>query len=125
MKSQDFDGLATVKDESHSFVLWKSVPTLAVLVIALYANAADSAIRALTPFQRLSHGVKNPQELDRSPLDMLGLNAVYHSFCFGMPTVAVSQILVVLCAFLGTLSSVLFSSELVPQSISATYQPQS
>lgn len=124
-KSQTAGGLATVQDENYSFLLWKSIPTLAVLIIALYANSSDSAIRALVLFQRLSHGASNAQELDKSPMDMLGLNATYYSFRFGVPKVAISQVLVVLCAFLATLSSVLFSSEVVPQSTSGTYQPQS
>ena len=124
-KSQDSNGLATVRDEGHLFLLWKSVPTLAVLIIALYTNSSDSAIRALVPFQRLSHGAMSPQELDKSPLDMIGLNAVYHSFRFGMAKVAVTQILVALCAFLSTLSSVLLSSELVPQSMNTTHRQQS
>lgn len=123
--SQSSNGLATVVEKGYSSLLWKSVPTLAVLIVALYATSSDSAVRALIPLHCLCSGTSSAQGLDTSLSDMLGLSAIYYSSRFRIPAVTITQLLSILCAFLATVSSVLFNLQLVPEFTASSCQPDS
>lgn len=107
--SQSSEGLATIDDKSeYLYLLWTSLPTTVMLGVALYINSCDSATRGLTSLSTLSSEPCNAKEVDVSFSDMLGIRVFYRSFRKRIGVVALSQLLSIMCAFLATLSSVLF-----------------
>ena len=120
-----YDGLATVApDEDDSWSFWKSIAALLMLPIVLYTAASDAALRSLATLSNLSVKNCDAKQLDQSLLDTIGLRALYLSLRLRIPAVTVSQVVVTLCTFLTTLSSVLLHSEPVPEVTHVTL-PQS
>lgn len=113
--SQTRHGLATVADEGYSPLLWKSIPALAMLLVALYANSVDTTARGLSTLTSLSTRLCSAKEIDMSLLDMVGIRALYYSIRLRAPTVTVMQATAILCSVLVTLSSVLFDSAPIPE----------
>ena len=124
-ESSKSDGLMTLDGYGRTPLLWKSIPTLLVLLIAMYSNASDTAIRSLAMFHRLSEETCNVHELDMSLVDMLGLRAIYHSLHLRIPAVTLSQVIATICAFLTTIASALFTPESIPGLSSTSIRPQS
>ncbi|KAH7309694.1 hypothetical protein B0I35DRAFT_515107 [Stachybotrys elegans] len=121
--SNSSEGLATVDDSGFISQWWRSLPALAMLVIALYATAVDTAMRDLATLSDLSSKSSTATDLDRSLSDMMGINALFHSLRLKTHAVSISQVLAMLCGILVTTSALLFTVESVPGS-SAVEVPQ-
>ncbi|KAF9871300.1 hypothetical protein CkaCkLH20_11221 [Colletotrichum karsti] len=113
--SETQDGLATVPDDGYLHFVWTSLPALVMLSIAMYAGCCDSSYRALATFSNLSTRSCSAKEVDVSLLDMLGLRALFYSLKQRVWAVTLSQILAIICAFLTTLVSVVFTVQSIPQ----------
>ncbi|KAK2042927.1 hypothetical protein LZ31DRAFT_566944 [Colletotrichum somersetense] len=114
--SETSGGLATVSDEGYLHLLWTSCPALVMLGIAVYASCCASAHKGLATLSCLSSRPCDARELDVSLLDMLGFRALFQSLRKRAWAVTLSQLLSIICAFLTTLVSVIFTVEHVPDS---------
>lgn len=123
--SETSDGLATIDEESYLFFLWKSLPTLAMLLVSLYISLTDTTMRDLATLSNLSTRPCDSRELDTSLLDMLGFKALYYSLRLKVYAVTLSQILATVCAFLTTIAAVLLTSQIVPGSTHTQFQQES
>lgn len=124
-RSQQHNGLIFIDDSAYWPLLFQSLPSLAMLLVSLYANAADTNIRSLAILSTISGRPSSAAQLDMSLLDMLGLRALYYSVRYRVPLVTLSQTIAVICAFLPTISSVLLVPQFVPQSSDLMLQQQS
>lgn len=116
-RSRTNDGIVTVPADgpfAYLFLLWKSIPILAVLVVIIYASASNAAVRSLATFTHLSRRSSTPQELDVL-LGMLGIRSLFYVLKFRSPSIVLTQLLTISCAFPVTLSSVLFTSQPAPE----------
>lgn len=106
-------GVGSVDEDSYSSLIWKSLSTLALLLIAIFTTSSDVAVRDLMALVQLS-GKDScyAWQLDFSLLDMLGLRSLKISIGLRAPAVTLTQTLTILCSFLATLSSVLFTPQL-------------
>lgn len=123
--SEKSDGLATIDEESYLFFLWKSLPTLAMLLVSLYISLTDTMMRDLATLSNLSTRPCDSKELDTSLLDMLGFKALYCSLRLKVYAVTLSQILATVCAFLTTIAAVLLTSQIVPKTSHTQFQQES
>lgn len=123
--SQRDNGLLSIDEEGKSFVIWKSIPTMTLLFVAIYCSSLDAAVRGLASFNRLSIQPSMAFELDVSFADMLGLTAMWRAFKFDIPAIVLTQMIVVLSSFLTSISSILFNPVLVPQSHSVRLPQES
>ncbi|KAH7155733.1 hypothetical protein B0J13DRAFT_233193 [Dactylonectria estremocensis] len=123
--SNTSDGLATVDGEGFFYLLSKSLPTLAMLLVSMYVAFNDTVMRDLATLSKLSSKSCDSQELDKSLLDMLGFRALSHSVRLKVYSVTVSQILATLCAFLTTIAAALLTSQVAPASTSSEIQQES
>ncbi|KAK2015528.1 hypothetical protein LZ32DRAFT_602176 [Colletotrichum eremochloae] len=114
--SETSGGLATVSDEGYLHLLWTSCPALVMLGVAVYASCCASVHKGLATLSCLSSRPCNARELEVSLLDMLGFRALYQSFRKRTWAVTLSQFLSIICAFLTTLVSVIFTVEHIPDS---------
>lgn len=113
-RSQDHDGLMNIDGGGYWPLLWQLFPTLMMLIVSLYASSSDTAIRGLAGLSDLLDQPCHSSNLDVSLLDMLGARVFQHSISLRMPTIALSQLLAVLCGLLPVISSVLLTTEYVP-----------
>lgn len=126
--SKSSDGIATITpnmEVSYWNLLWTSLPAIAMLSIALYVSSCDAAHRNLAVFSTLSQKQGTVIDLDMSFIDMLGLRSLYHSVAKRILAVTFSQVLVVLCGFLATLMSVVFTVRIIPHSQAVQIQQTS
>ncbi|KAH7001325.1 hypothetical protein EDB80DRAFT_616724 [Ilyonectria destructans] len=123
--SETSGGLATIDEEGYLQLLWKSLPTLAMLLVSLYIGLTDTTMRDLATLSNLSIRPCDSLELDMSLLDMLGFRALYHSLRLKVYAVTVSQMLAAVGAFLTTLAAVLLTSQVVPNSTPVQFQQES
>ncbi|KAK1597248.1 uncharacterized protein LY79DRAFT_600664 [Colletotrichum navitas] len=114
--SEASGGLATVSDEGYLHLLWTSFPALVMLGIAVYASCCAFVHKELATLSCLSSRPCSARELDLSLLDMLGFRSLYHSVRQRTWAVTLSQLLSIICAFLTTLVSVIFTVEHIPDS---------
>lgn len=121
--SQTSDGLANVDNEAGQTytLLWKFIPALAMLMVALHASSSDARIRGLATFSMLFSRTCDAKELDMSLLDVIGPRALYHSLQLKIPAVSVSQALATMCVFLTTLSSILFEPAIMPAETTTSF----
>ena len=122
-------GLSTI-DESNgtvqtSSVLWKSIPTLAVVCVSLYVGSSDTAVRSLALFARLAERPCKASIVDLSLRDMIGFTALYHSIRLKILAVSVTQTLAIFCGFLTVLSAVLFDTTTHPEVFMMEVEPKS
>lgn len=145
--SETNDGLETIDRSSQgsSSILWKSIPALAMVCVAVYTASSETAMRSLAIFSKLLLPPPHCSPLSFSPtykkkaaaagcqmsildislLDMISLRALYYSFSLWLPAVGIMQLLAIFCGFLTILSSVLYNVEIIPASTEMTIQPQS
>lgn len=123
--SQTSDGIATVNEERYSSLLWKSVPTLAVLLVSTFVSSSDAAVRGLMTLASMLEKPSHAWQLDLSLLDMLGLHSLYRSPRMRLPAIGLTQGLTVLCSFLAALSSVLFTAKSAPERTEARFEQSS
>ncbi|KAL0936865.1 uncharacterized protein CTRU02_209081 [Colletotrichum truncatum] len=123
--SESSDGLATVREDGYMHLLWTSLPALVMLGIALYVSCCDFAFRGLAVLWCLSSRSCSADELDVTLVDMLGLRALYNSLQKRVWTVTLSQLLALMCAFLTTLISVIFTVESIPENNAIQLQQNS
>ena len=123
--SHQNSGLSDVSEEGYWFLLWQSLPTLAMLLVSLHSSSSDAAIRGLAVLSNLSIRTCSPEELDLSFLDMLGFRAFYYSIRHRIPAVTLSQALATICCFLPALASVLFSPVAVLERAESSVQQES
>lgn len=109
------DGLTDVSDEEDYSLLWTSLPALLVLLVTLYCNLLDTTLRGLSMHYLLSNRPCTASEFDTSFLDMIGLAALWRALRQHLSSVAVTQILVIFCGFLTSVSTLLYRAELVPE----------
>ncbi|CAH0053993.1 unnamed protein product [Clonostachys solani] len=109
--SEISDGIATVHNGTLS-IWWKSIPALAMFLVALYTASAAMAVRDLGILFQLSIKPCSIRDIDMSFLDMFGIQALYHSFRLRNISIILPQLLAISCAFLTALSTILFTSEL-------------
>ncbi|KAH7156530.1 hypothetical protein EDB81DRAFT_645466 [Dactylonectria macrodidyma] len=109
-------GLATIDEEGYLYLLWKSLPTLAMLLVSLNVGFTDTVMRDLATYSKLYHRPCDSRELDMSLLDMLGFRALHHSIRLKLCAVTIYQILATFCAFLTTLAAALLTSQSIPGS---------
>ncbi|CAI6091805.1 unnamed protein product [Clonostachys chloroleuca] len=108
--SEISDGIATVDNDTLS-IWWKSIPALAMFLVALYTASAAMAVRDLGVLFQLSIKPCSIRNIDMSFLDMFGLQALYHSFRLKNVSFILPQLLAISCVFLTALSTILFTSE--------------
>ncbi|KAH6991074.1 hypothetical protein BKA56DRAFT_541249 [Ilyonectria sp. MPI-CAGE-AT-0026] len=123
--SKKSDGLVTIGEEGFMLLLWKSLPTLAMLLVSLYISLTDVTMRDLATLSNLSTRPCDSLELDMSLLDMLGFRALYHSLRLKAYAVTLSQILATVCAFLTTIAAVLLTTQIAPKSTSTQFPQES
>lgn len=123
--SERSEGLLTVNKDGYAFMVWQSMPTLALLAISVYSSSVDTALRGLAVLNNLSTRPCRVQELDMSFLDMLGIRALFHSVQYHAPAISLSQVLTTLCIFLPTVGSLLFNLEPIPGHTDTAVQGQS
>lgn len=123
--SQRDNGLLVIDEEVNPFVIWKSIPTLSLLAVAIYCSSLDAAVRGLASYNKLSIQPCAASELDTSFADILGLRAMWRAFKFDIPAIVLTQTIVVLSSFLTSISSILFNPVLVPQSHSLSLPQES
>lgn len=116
-RSRQHEGLITVNGKGYWPLLWQSLPTLLMLGVSLFLGSVDIAIRRLATLSDILAQTHHSAVVDLSLLDMLGLRAVYHSIHLRNPAIAISHILAALCGFLPIISSLLFSTENIPNLI--------
>ncbi|CAG9982897.1 unnamed protein product, partial [Clonostachys byssicola] len=109
--SETSDGIATVPNGTLA-IWWKSITALAMFLVALYTASAAMAVRDLGVLFQLSIKSCSIRDIDMSFLDMFGPQALYHSFRLWNMSIILPQLLAISCAFLTTLSTILFTSEL-------------
>ncbi|CAH0026232.1 unnamed protein product [Clonostachys rhizophaga] len=119
-RSTAANGIATVGGNPSSSFLWTFIPALAMLVVALHANATDTTVRSLSTILALSRRSCTAVELDVYLLDMLGLKAWYYSLRSRILSVTLAQSIAIICAFLTTISTLLFT----PNPTSHSYQTE-
>ncbi|KAF6816687.1 hypothetical protein CSOJ01_02862 [Colletotrichum sojae] len=120
--SETSQGLATVSDEGYIHLLWTSIPTLVVLSIALYVSACSNAYRSRSILSLLSQRETNAEYLDTSFSDMLEPRVLALSLSKKLGAVSLAQLLAILCGFLTTLVSVIFTMETIPETKSIQLQ---
>ncbi|KAF4887774.1 hypothetical protein CGCF415_v014710 [Colletotrichum fructicola] len=116
IQSRDLEGLATIdKERGYLHLTWTSVPTIVMLCIALYISCCDSAYRGLGILSKLSAESCSTKELDMSFTNMLGLRVLYDSLQTRIRGLTLSQLLAIICAFLTTLASAIFTLQVLPK----------
>lgn len=120
--SDSSDGLATIKQEIHAIV-WISLPTLSMLLVSMYINSVDTAVRSLAVLSKLSATPVPRWELDMSLADMIGVRALYHSLRLRLFAISITQTLCIIAAFLTTLASSLFTVVVLPE-VTTVQMPQ-
>lgn len=113
--SQQHDGIATVDESGFWYLLWTSFPALVMLGVSLYVASCDTVLRGLSTLHSLTIAPCSARILDSSMLDMLGLRAMFKSVQQRLWTITASQVMVLLCGFLATLATVLFSVTTIPE----------
>jgi hypothetical protein len=123
------NGLSTIDESAGtgqtSSVLWKSIPTLAVVCVSLYVGSSDTVVRSLTLFARLAERPCKAAIIDLSLRDMVGVSALYYSMRLKILAVSVTQTLAIFCGFLTVLSAVLFDTTTRPEIFPMEVQPKS
>lgn len=127
--SHRHNGLSTIDETTGtartSSILWKSVPTLAVVCVSLYVGSLDTVVRGLSLLARLSERPCESSIVDLSLRDMIGVSALYHSLRLRIPAVSITQTLAIFCGFLTVLSSVLFDTRINPEVSMMKVEPKS
>lgn len=124
MKSQKHEGLMTINGDGYWPLLWQSLPALFMLVVSLYASSSDMAIRSRATLSTLLQP-RPSFDIDTSLLDMVGVRVIEHSIRLGIPAVTLSQLLAAACGFLPIISSMLLTTESIPNNINITIEPDS
>ncbi|KAF9873347.1 hypothetical protein CkaCkLH20_09160 [Colletotrichum karsti] len=114
-RSESSDGFVDVNDEENWHLLWTSLPALVGLGVYCYVSSCDWAYRALATVFSLSTRPCGTKEIHDSLLDMLGVNAFGHSIRRKIWAVSFAQLLAIMCGFLTTVITILFSVETVPE----------
>ncbi|KAE9566809.1 hypothetical protein CGMCC3_g17035 [Colletotrichum fructicola] len=87
-----------------------------MLLISIYVGSCDFAYRNLAILSSLTQRPGGVEFLNKSLVDMLGLRSLWCAIRQRLIAVALAQILVIICGFLTTMISVVFTVEDVPES---------
>ena len=104
-------GIATVPSDGYSPIVSSIVPTVLLLLVAMYTGATNAAVRNLTTFANASARSCGPTELSVSFLDMIGPRILWYSITRHIWTMTLTETAATLAAFLTTFSGLLFRVE--------------
>jgi hypothetical protein len=109
--SNTSSGIASIPTEGYNPIMSSIVPTVLLLLVAMYAGASNASVRNLTTFSNASARDCGPEDLSLSFLDMIGPRVLWHSITRRIWTMTLTEIAATLAAFLTTFSGLLFRVE--------------
>ena len=109
--SNTSSGIASIPTEGYNPITSSIVPTVLLLLVAMYAGASNASVRNLTTFSNASARDCGPKDLSLSFLDMIGPRVLWHSITRHIWTMTLTETAATLAAFLTTFSGLLFRVE--------------
>lgn len=114
-KSEATGGLFTFPASGYWPALIQSIPVLAMLIVSAYASSVDTSMRSLATLAKLSLKPCTSSEMDISLVDMLGIQALFHSLHLRIPAVGLIQMIAAFCGLLPVIGSVLLLPTSMPK----------
>lgn len=109
--SNTSNGIASIPTEGYNPIVSSIVPTVLLLLVAMYAGASNASVRNLTTFSNASARDCGPKDLSLSFLDMIGPRVLWHSTTRHIWTMTLTETAATLAAFLTTFAGLLFQVE--------------
>lgn len=109
--SNTSNGIASIPTEGYNPIVSSIVPTVLLLLVAMYAGASNASVRNLTTFSNASARDSGPKDLSLSFLDMIGPRVLWHSTTRHIWTMTLTETAATLAAFLTTFAGLLFRVE--------------
>lgn len=109
--SNTSNGIASIPADGYNPIVSSIVPTVLLLLVAMYAGASNASVRNLTTFSNASARDCGPKDLSLSFLDMIGPRVLWHSTTRHIWTMTLTEIAATLAAFLTTFAGLLFRVE--------------
>lgn len=109
--SNTSSGIASIPTEGYNPIVSSIVPTVLLLLVAMYAGASNASMRNLTTFSHASARDCGPKDLSLSFLDMIGPRVLWHSTTRHIWTMTLNETAATLAAFLTTFAGLLFRVE--------------
>lgn len=106
--SNTSNGIAFIPTEGYNPIVSSIVPTVLLLLVAMYAGASNASVRNLTTFSNASARDCGPKDLSLSFLDMIGPRVLWHSTTRHIWTMTLTETAATLAAFLTTFAGLLF-----------------
>lgn len=109
--SNTSNGIASIPTEGYNPIVSSIIPTVLLLLVAMYAGASNASVRNLTTFSNASARDCGPKDLSLSFLDMIGPRVLWHSTTRHIWTMTLTETAATLAAFLTTFAGLLFRVE--------------
>lgn len=109
--SNTSNGIASIPTNGYNPIESSIVPTVLLLLVAMYAGASNASVRNLTTFSNASARDCGPKDLSLSFLDMIGPRVLWHSTTRHIWTMTLTETAATLAAFLTTFAGLLFRVE--------------
>lgn len=109
--SNTSNGIVSIPTEGYNPIVSSIVPTVLLLLVAMYAGASNASVRNLTTFSNASARDCGPKDLSLSFLDMIGPRVLWHSTTRHIWTMTLTETAATLAAFLTTFAGLLLRVE--------------
>lgn len=109
--SNTSNGISSIPTEGYNPIVSSIVPTVLLLLLAMYAGASNASVRNLTTFSNASARDCGAKDLSLSFLDMIGPRVLWHSTTRHIWTMTLTETAATLAAFLTTFAGLLFRVE--------------
>ncbi|KAK1835676.1 hypothetical protein QBC39DRAFT_148567 [Podospora conica] len=109
--SNTSNGIASIPTNGYNPIVSSIVPTVLLLLVAMYAGASNASVRNLTTFSNASARDCGAKDLSLSYLDMIGPRVLWHSTTRHIWTMTLTETAATLAAFLTTFAGLLFRVE--------------